>query len=105
MKYLLTKMKKTYKRLRKAEIERLLPLMQKKFNAPDMTLDELHRRGCKVYLLSNAQASFTRPEMESLGLVEKFDGIFYEVKSTCAQVPTPPLSRRKIPVCLMKACA
>lgn len=38
-------------------------------------LDELHARGCKVYLLSNAQAVFTRKEMERVGLADKFDGV------------------------------
>lgn len=37
-------------------------------------LDALHRAGRKVYLLSNAQALFTRPELTLLGLDEKLDG-------------------------------
>ena len=120
---------KEYKRLRPLEIERLLPVMQARYNAPDLTidqievdldevfkqfflnkgvtptseqiefvsisfraismkyiklfdgvielLDELHKRGCKAYLLSNAQASFTHPEVVSLGLADKLDGLFY----------------------------
>jgi len=40
-------------------------------------LDRLHEKGCKAYLLSNAQASFTHPEVMSLGLLDKLDGILY----------------------------
>lgn len=39
------------------------------------TLAELRRRGKGVYLLSNAQKDFTRPELELLGLRDCFDGI------------------------------
>ena len=39
------------------------------------TLAKLHRRGRGVYLLSNAQRDFTRPELEMLGLTGLFDGI------------------------------
>lgn len=38
-------------------------------------LDELHKMGVKVWLLSNAQAIFTVPELEALDLVKYFDGI------------------------------
>lgn len=37
-------------------------------------LDELHRHGKNVYLLSNAQALFTRPELTLLGLDTRLDG-------------------------------
>lgn len=37
-------------------------------------LDELHARGAKVYLLSNAQAVFTAGEIAEVGLTDKFDG-------------------------------
>jgi putative hydrolase of the HAD superfamily len=40
------------------------------------TLEELKKRGKKIYLLSNAQSDFTRPEIEMLGLTSYFDGIF-----------------------------
>ncbi|MCR4586829.1 MAG: HAD family hydrolase [Lachnospiraceae bacterium] len=40
------------------------------------TLEMLHKEGCKVYLLSNAQKIFTWPELETLGLVPYFDDIF-----------------------------
>ena len=36
----------------------------------------LRKAGCGVYLLSNAQAVFTRPEIEVLGLEAFFDGVF-----------------------------
>ena len=39
-------------------------------------LTGLRKAGCSVYLLSNAQAVFTRPEIEVLGLGSYFDGIF-----------------------------
>lgn len=38
-------------------------------------LETLHRQGKGVYLLSNAQAAFTLPEMEKLGILSCFDGI------------------------------
>jgi len=37
----------------------------------------LKKAGRKVYLLSNAQTSFTLPEMKALGIVEYFDDIFF----------------------------
>lgn len=40
------------------------------------TLRELKSRGKGIYLLSNAQTDFTRPEIEMMGLTEYFDGIF-----------------------------
>ena len=45
------------------------------FDGAAEILEGLHSRGAKVYLLSNAQACFTRRELETLGLSEKFDGI------------------------------
>ena len=38
-------------------------------------LEVLRRQGVKVWLLSNAQAIFTMPELEQLDLVRYFDGI------------------------------
>lgn len=38
-------------------------------------LTELRSRGKGVYLLSNAQAAFTEPELSMLGLTPRFDGI------------------------------
>ena len=39
------------------------------------TLEALHRLGCRVWLLTNAQESFTLPELASLGLLKAFDHI------------------------------
>lgn len=39
-------------------------------------LTALRQRGCKLWLLSNAQAIFTRWELEQLGLADCFDGIY-----------------------------
>lgn len=38
-------------------------------------LDGLREAGKKIYLLSNAQESFTVPEMEDLGILTYFDGL------------------------------
>ena len=46
-------------------------------------LGELQERGRKVYLLSNAQTDFTRPEIEMLGLSKYFDGIFISSEQGC----------------------
>ncbi len=40
------------------------------------TLADLKSRGKKVYLLSNAQGIYTRPEIEQVGLMPYFDDIF-----------------------------
>lgn len=39
-------------------------------------LAALRQRGCKLWLLSNAQAIFTRWELDRLGLSDCFDGIY-----------------------------
>lgn len=39
-------------------------------------LEELHRRGKKIYLLSNAQRLFTEPELRSLRIYDLFDDVF-----------------------------
>ena len=39
-------------------------------------LDGLRARGKRVYLLSNAQAVFTRPEIERCGLADRFDDLW-----------------------------
>ena len=39
-------------------------------------LDTLKQRGKGIYLLSNAQSLFTRPEMEELGLTPHFEDVF-----------------------------
>ncbi len=39
-------------------------------------LDKLKKDGKRLFLLSNAQASFTAPELKTLGIYEVFDDIF-----------------------------
>ena len=39
-------------------------------------LDEIHQKGGKTYLLSNAQNVFTIPELKELGLYERLDVIY-----------------------------
>ena len=51
-------------------------------------LQELGRRGRGIYLLSNAQTDFTRPEIEMLGLTAYFDGIFISSEQGCKK-PSP----------------
>ncbi len=46
-------------------------------------LGELKRRGRGVYLLSNAQTYFTRPEIDLLGLSDFFDGILISSEEGC----------------------
>jgi putative hydrolase of the HAD superfamily len=38
-------------------------------------LDELRHRSRRLFLLSNAQAEFTRPELQALGLEARFDAV------------------------------
>ncbi|MDE7224575.1 MAG: HAD family hydrolase [Acetatifactor sp.] len=47
------------------------------------TLQELHVRGRGLYLLSNAQSDFTRPELELLGLAGSFNGILISSEEGC----------------------
>lgn len=47
------------------------------------TLLKLRDGGKKVYLLSNAQKDFTRPEIELTGLVDCFDGILISSEEGC----------------------
>lgn len=56
-------------------------------------LDGLRSRGRKVYLLSNAQALFTLPELEVLGLSNSFDGIYLSSEEGCKK-PDPRFFRR-----------
>lgn len=46
------------------------------YDGVEELLGELKVRGKGVYLLSNAQTDFTRPEIKMLGLTGYFDGIF-----------------------------
>ena len=46
-------------------------------------LEELKARGKKVYLLSNAQSAFTRPELKYLDIEKYFDGILISSEEGC----------------------
>lgn len=59
------------------------------------TLQELHDRGRGLYLLSNAQSDFTRPELELLGLAGCFDGILISSEEGCKK-PSPVFFHRLI---------
>ena len=47
------------------------------------TLTRLHNNGKKIYLLSNAQKDFTRPELDMVGLTSYFDGIMISSEEGC----------------------
>ena len=55
--------------------------------------EELRRRDRKLYLLSNAQTDFTRPEIEMLGLTRFFDGIVLSSEQGCKK-PSPAFFRK-----------
>ena len=57
------------------------------YDGVEELLEELRRRDRKLYLLSNAQTDFTRPEIEMLGLTRFFDGLVRELKPPAA----PPM--------------
>lgn len=63
------------------------------YDGVEELLGELRRRGRKVYLLSNAQTDFTRPEIEMLGLTHYFDDIFISSEQGCKK-PSPVFFRR-----------
>ena len=46
-------------------------------------LRALRGRGAGIYLLSNAQSCFTRPELEELGIAQAFDGIYISSDLGC----------------------
>ena len=52
------------------------------------TLQQLHAKGCGIYLLSNAQRIFTEYELRSLGLWDLFDGILISSDEGCCK-PDP----------------
>lgn len=60
----------TAKRFRKASTEHL-----RLYDGVIDLLDSLKAANKKIYLLSNAQESFTVPEMEELGILGYFDGV------------------------------
>lgn len=51
-------------------------------------LDTLKAKGKKIYLLSNAQRSFTENELNMLGLTEYFDGICISSDEECSKPDT-----------------
>ncbi len=51
-------------------------------------LESLKKAGKKVYLLSNAQSLFTRPEIEAADIVKYFDDIFISSEAGCKK-PDP----------------
>lgn len=57
------------------------------------TLGRLRETGKRVFLLSNAQSDFTRPEIELLGLADCFDGILISSEEGCRK-PSPVFFRR-----------
>lgn len=63
------------------------------YDGVEELLGELRNRGRRVYLLSNAQADFTRPEIEMLGLTRFFDGIFLSSEQGCKK-PSPLFFRK-----------
>ena len=65
------------------------------YDGVEETLQELRRRGKHLYLLSNAQSDFTRPELEMLGLAGYFDGILISSEEGCKK-PCPALFHRLI---------
>lgn len=57
----------------------------KLYDGAAQLIDELHKQGKKVYLLTNAQRSFTVPELRSLGILDSFDGIVISSDEGCAK--------------------
>ncbi len=55
----------------------------KLYDGVEELLEELHKRGKKIYLLSNAQQVFTEYEMRLLGIYDKFDGIVFSSDEKC----------------------
>lgn len=65
----------------------------KLYAGAEETLERLREMGKKVFLLSNAQRDFTRPEIELLGLTDCFDGILISSEEGCRK-PSPVFFRR-----------
>ena len=57
------------------------------------TMERLRKAGKGVYLLSNAQSDFTRPEIELLRLSDCFDGMLISSEEECKK-PSPVFYRR-----------
>ncbi len=49
------------------------------------TLAKLRKAGKKLYVLSNAQSCYTKPELVKLGLYKKFDGVIMSSDHKCAK--------------------
>lgn len=62
------------------------------YDGVEELLGELRSRGKRVYLLSNAQKDFTRPEIGMLGLTRYFDGIVLSSEQGCKK-PSPAFFR------------
>lgn len=60
----------TARRFRKASTQKLCL-----YDGVRDLLDTLREKGMGIYLLSNAQESFTVPELEEVGILDDFDGI------------------------------
>ena len=67
----------------------------KVYDGAKKTLERLRKAGKGVYLLSNAQTDFTRPEIELLGISDCFDGILISSEEGCKK-PSPVFYRRLI---------
>lgn len=65
------------------------------FDGVQETLRELKRAGKKLFVLSNAQTCFTRPELNKLGLTKYFSGIIFSSDEGCAK-PDPALFNRLV---------
>ena len=55
------------------------------FDGVTDVLKDLRRAGKKLYILSNAQACFTKPELSKLGLRKYFNGVMYSSDEGCAK--------------------
>lgn len=58
----------------------------------DRLLRDLRQRGCRLFLLSNAQSVYARWELEKLGLEDRFDGIYLSSDYGCKK-PDPHFFR------------
>lgn len=63
------------------------------YDGVEELLRELRTRGRRIYLLSNAQTDFTRPEIAMLGIESYFDGIFISSEEGCKK-PSPVFFER-----------
>ncbi len=55
------------------------------YNGVMETLAKLRKAGKKLYILSNAQSCYTKPELIKLGLYKKFDGVIMSSDYKCAK--------------------